>query len=178
MTTATLTPSEQLEIADGFAPDSVYAELSAEERAISDRLEDEHNHRWATTLELRSQNEGFSIKGLRDDALRRLAKQYRRQIEDIDDGDLNDSKTGYRRRMVAAKLADIEAEQEFRAALAESWLAADHGTHSYTGYAGRGGLKAVVENGAEPPSYWLAAKLDRRNFDQGEPSVFEWEKTG
>ena len=159
----------------GYAPDSVHAELSDEERAISERLEDEHNHRHATILELRSQNEGFSIKGLRDDALRRLAKQHRRQIEDIDDGDLDDSKTGYRRRMVAAKLADIEAEQEYRAALAESWLAADHGTHSFTGFASRGALTAVAEFDAIPPSYWLAALLDRRNFELGEPSVFEWE---
>jgi hypothetical protein len=158
----------------GFAPDSVYAEYSAEEREIVDRQEDESNHRHATTLALRDEKEHFTVRGMTDDGLRRLLKTYRRELEDVEDGDLADSKTGHRARILKAKIKDIQREQDWRAALAESWMATWEGTHSVTGYAARGGLDAVVNHGATPPSYDLAARLDWRNWKHGLPHVLAW----
>ncbi len=167
----------QLEIADGFAPDSVYAEYTKKEREIFDRQEDEANHRWGTVLAVRDEQKHHTVRGCTNDGLRSLLKTYRRELEDIEDGDLADSKTGYRSRMVKAKMADIEREQEFRAVLAETWQAAERGTHSFTGFMARGALGGVLRHGATPPSYDLAQKLDWRNWKQGLPHVLEWEAT-
>jgi len=160
----------------GFAPDSVYAEWSEAERAAADRIEEESNDRRAGLLALRDANEHHSVHGLPDESLRHLAKAYRRELEDIEDGDLvDDSKKGARTRLVRAKIADIEAEQDYRAALAESWCASEDGTHSFTGFMARGHLTGVIHHGATPPSYDLARKLDERNFRLGLPHVLEWE---
>ena len=159
----------------GYAPDSVFAEWSDEERAAADRIEEESNDRRAGVLALRDANEHHSVHGLPDDSLRHLAKLYRRELEDIEDGDLvDDSKTGKRTKLVKAKIADIEAEQAYRAALAESWCAAEDGTHSVTAFFARGHLTGVIYHGATPPSYDLARKLDERNWLEGKPHVLNW----
>jgi hypothetical protein len=162
----------------GFAPDSVYAEYTAEEREISDRMEVESNDHRAWVLAVKAERENHSVHGAPDASLRHLAKLYRRELEDLADGDLlDDSKTGRRTKLAEAKLADVEAEQAFRAVLAESWGAAEDGTHSYTSYMARGGLPAAVHHGATAPSYDLAQKLDLEHFKLGRPHVLAWEES-
>lgn len=168
---------KELPEALGYAPDSVYAEYNAEEREIFDRQESEADSRIATMLAVRDEHRGHTVRGCTDDGLRGLLKTYRRELEDVEDGDLPDSRTGHRARVLKAKIADIEGEQNWRAAFAESWLATERGTHSVTGYAARGGLKAVLDHGAIPPSYDLAAKLDWRNWKEGRPHVLAWKET-
>ncbi len=68
----------------------------------------------------------------------------------------------------------MEREQEFRAALAHSWLAIEYGTHSLTAFEARGGLAAVLEHDAPAPSYDLAVLLDRQQFLRGLPCVLDW----
>lgn len=159
----------------GFAPDSVWAEYTAEEREISERMEAEYNDRRAGVLAVRDANEHHSVRGCTDDGLRRLLKERRRELEDIEDGDLSDSSTGYRSRMVKAKIADIEGEQGWRSILAECWRAAENGTHSYTAFMARGGLLAVIDHGATPPSYELAGLLDWEHFERGKVHVLDWQ---
>jgi len=162
----------------GFAPDSVYAEYSADERGAADRMEVEANDRRAHLLALKAEKENHSVHGLPDSSLRRLAKEYHRELEDLADGDLgDDSKTGRRTKLAEAKLADVEAEQAFRAVLSESWGAAEDGTHSYTSYMARGGLPATIHHGAPAPSYDLAQKLDFEHFKLGRPHVLAWRET-
>jgi hypothetical protein len=157
----------------GFAPDSVHAEMTAEQREIADRVEADYNMQRGAELALAAERAGHTVRFATDDSLRRLGKLYRRELEDIDDGTLAKG----RRPITAARLRDVEREQAFRAALAATWQAAEDGTHSYTGYASRGGLSAVLYHGARPPSYLLAVQLDRANWSAGEPHVLEWGET-
>jgi len=172
------TATAQPETAAGFAPDSVYAEYSTEEREIADHMEVESNDHRAWVLALGAEKENHSVHGLPDASLRHLAKAYRRELEDLADGDLqDDSKTGRRTKFAEVKLRDVEAEQEFRRVLAESWGAAEDGTHSYTSYMARGGLLAATHHGAIACSYDLAEKLDYEHFKLGRPHVLAWEGT-
>lgn len=158
----------------GFAPDSVYAEWSTEERAAADFIEEASNDRRACLLALRDANEHHTVHGCPDESLRQLAKACRRVLEDIEDGDLvDDSKKNRRTALVKAKIADIEAEQAYRAVLAESWCAAEDGTHSFTSFMARGHLTGVIHHGATPPSYDLARRLDELNWRQGKPHVLD-----
>ena len=173
----------------GFAPDSIYAEWSAEEREASDRMEAVYNHErdlevhgpLAVSLTEAPPPSHFAKNPLRftpDDSLRRLAKGYVREIEDIEIGDLPDDAKGRRFRAATTRLDDIECEQEFRQVLAETWQASENGTHSITCFHARGGLEAVVHHGATPPSYPLAVLLDYTNFLRDEPTVFDWPESG
>lgn len=165
----------------GYAADSVYASYTRREREASDRMEAVYNHErslevYAITGSGRREGSPFSQNPLRfmdGDSLRRLAKTYAREVEDIEAGDLNDAK-GRRLKLTKARLHDVEHEREFRSVLAETWQASDEGTHSISAFEARGGLKAVVEDGATPPSCALAVLLDYRNFRHGEPTVLEW----
>jgi len=155
----------------GCAPDSVYASWSRAERAASDRIEAERNQQDRTALARRDAAEGHPISLAPDDSLRRLAKAYRRDLEDIADGDLHPG----RKAVITARLRDIEREQDFRATLRECWLAAEDGTHSYTAFHARGGLEAVLDHGAPAPSYQLAMRLDQERQARGLTHVFEWD---
>lgn len=158
----------------GYSPDSVYAEQSAEEREITDRMEAESNDRQSTTLAVADEQAHHPVRNGNDDSLRRSAKRLKRELEDLADGELADSSTGYRRRKVEAELNDVETEQAIRATLAETWQASEDGTHSYTDFQGRGGLSAVLHHGATPPSYYLAALLDWEQFKLGKLHVLGW----
>lgn len=166
MATTTETP--------GFSPDSAYASWSQEERESSDRMEAYFQGQRRTILAQAEANAGHPISYRPDESLRRLAKTWRRELEDVQCGDRNGGKR--REALLKARLRDIEAEQDVRAALRESWLASEDGTHSYTGFMGRGGLAAVRDHGATPPSYPLAEQLDYLNHMRGLPTVLEWEK--
>jgi len=74
----------------------------------------------------------ITVGHLTDASLRRLAKGYRRDLEDIADGD----QPRGRERVVRAWLRDVEGEQRLRAALRTSWLAREDGTDSYTDFIG------------------------------------------
>lgn len=154
-----------------FAPDSIYAEWSTEERAAADRAEDRHNSEVRCQMAEKVGTNYVSVTG--DDSLRSLAITYRRQLEDIGSGNLTGGEP--RARVVRARLKDVEREQEFRAAMAGSWLAATDGTHSYTAFVARGGLAAVRDYGATPASYRLAALLDWTNWKRGQPHVLDWD---
>lgn len=160
--------------AQGIAPDSVYATYTPEQVQVSGRMEAEFNRRRRTELARSDEHAYHLVHRGTDDSLRRFAKRIERQLEDIADGDLPDSKTGHRRRMLEAQLADIRQEQEVRTALAETWQAAEGGTECYSAFKGRGGLAAVVHHGATPPSYDLAKLLDWEHFKTGRVHVLEW----
>jgi len=173
---ANATPTDQ----QGFAPDSVYAEWGPAEREASDRIEADGNMRRAAVLARRDEASGHTVDGYTDDMLRSAAKRYRRELEDIAEGDHHLPPKGPRGvnarvRFLEAALADIQSGQAYRAALAESWHAAEDGTHCYTGFVARGGLSAVIHNSAVPPSYELARLLDWERFKKGLPSVFVWD---
>jgi hypothetical protein len=108
-----------------------------------------------------------------DGMLRRLLKEYRRDLEDVEDGSLHGGEP--RARLLRAQVADIEREQERRAVLAECWRASEGGTHCYSAFQGRGGLLAVVDHDARPPSYELAVLLDWEKFKRGECHVLVWQ---
>jgi protocatechuate 3,4-dioxygenase beta subunit len=158
----------------GFAPESVHAELTDEQREISARMEREFNSRESTRFAREDEHAYHPVHRGTDDMLRKSAKRIRRQLEDIAEGELHDTKTGSRRRMLEAQLHDIEVEQEIRAALRETWQADEKGTHSYTDFKGRGGLAAVIDHGATPPSYHLAKLLDWEHFERGLAHVLDW----
>lgn len=166
----------------GYAADSVYASYTKREREASDRMETVYNHERGLEVHTitgtgREKGSHFGRNPLRfmsNDSLRSLAKAYAREVEDIEDGDLRDDAKGSRLRLAQARLRDVERESEFRIALAETWQASEKGTHSISAFEARGGLKAVVEDGATPPSYALAVLLDYSNFRHGEPTVLEW----
>lgn len=162
----------QLTLDAGFAPDSVYAEWTKAQREAADRVEAASNAQRRCILAQADAAAGHPVTGQPDDSLRRLAVVYRRELEDVLAGDVPGGER--RSQLLRAKLHDIACEQEFRAALAESWLADEDGTHSYTAFQARGGLQAVVENSAPAPSYDLALLLDREHFLRGLPTVMEW----
>lgn len=154
-----------------FSPDSRYATWSVEERIAAGRAEERFNGDARCRLA-----EGIGRNYVRvatDDSLLSLLRTYRRQLEDVESGDPCGDE---RAALARAKLAEIEREQQARAALAQSWLAADNGTHCYPSYAARGGLAAVAHHGAPKPSYQLAAKLDRLNWLRGLPHVLTWQE--
>jgi hypothetical protein len=157
-----------------FSPDSVYATWSEDERAAADRVEDKYNHE--LRCQLAEQVGTQYVRLAPDESLRHLATVYGRELEDIESGELCGGAA--RARVVRAKLADIEREQECRSALAESWLASEDGTHCYTGFVSRGGLDAVLHHGATRPTYHLAAMLDRLNWERGQPHVLVWGAAG
>jgi hypothetical protein len=78
------------------------------------------------------------------------------------------------RHVFDARLRDTEREQEFRAALAHSWRASETGTHCYSEFQARGGLAAVLNNKAQPPSYDLAILLDWEHCQHGLAHVLNW----
>lgn len=180
----------------GHAPDSVYAEWTADERAASDRMEGDFNATRRAILasaDLMRRSDpvkqpkdtgplyisGPTVRGHSDDMLQRAAKRMRRQLEDIAEGDHTLPAKGPRGvkarvRFLNVVLRDIEREQEFRAALAYSWLAAEDGTHCYTAYQARGGLDAVLNHGAPPASYDLAVTLDWELWRRGGLHVLAW----
>jgi hypothetical protein len=160
-----------------FAPDSVYATYTPKQVAICDRMEAEFNSQQRTQRARNDEHAYHPVHRGTDDSLRRSAKRIRRQLEDIADGELNDNKSGSRRRMLEAQLRDIETEQEVREALAETWQAAERGTECYTAFKGRGGLEAVVNHGATPPSYELAKLMDWEHFKTGRVYVLAWEES-
>lgn len=164
--------SEQQE---GFAPGSVYAEWTDRQREQADRVERDFNAHRSSILALADEKSGHSVRSLADEQLPRTARRIARQIEDIEAGDRLGSKAQV--WMLRAQLHDVEREQQFRAALAYSWLAVEHGTHSLTAFEARGGLAAVLENGASAPSYDLAVLLDRQQFLRGLPCVLDWAAT-
>lgn len=157
----------------GFAPDSAYSTWSADQREASDRMETYFNGQRQTTLALADAARGHDFRGCNDDGLARLAIVYGRELEDVRSGYLSGGKR--REQLNEARLRDIAAEQDFRAALRECWLADERGTHCYTGFSGRGGLLAVRDHAAMPPSYDLAVKLDHLNHMRGEPTVLAWD---
>jgi len=157
----------------GYAPDSVYAEWTPAQRAAADRIERDYNARRSSILALAEEQSGHTVRGLSDDQLPRAATTTRRALEDIESGARAGSTA--RARLLRARLRDIEAEQVFRRALAETWHATEFGTHSYTAFEARGGLAAVVEHGAPPPSYDLAVLLDRERFERGLSCVLDWQ---
>jgi hypothetical protein len=154
----------------GYSPDSVYAEWSQDERAAADRMEDLFNQGERVALAERVHTQYVRVAP--DASLVNLAISYRRQIEDISSGQLTGGPA--RPRLVRAKLADVEREQQYRTALAQSWLATGGGTHCYSAYVSRGGLEAVARHGAPAPSYQLAMQLDRLNYRRGLPHVLAW----
>jgi hypothetical protein len=180
-----------------FSPDSVYATHPPEWVEAADRMEADYNARRSailSTADLMRRSDpvkqpkntgplwiaGPTVRTYTDEMLSRARKRYRRELEDIAEGDHNLPATGRsgvkaRVRFLGVVLLDVEREQEFRAALAESWLAAEGGTHCYTSFQGRGGLAAVADHGATPPSYDLAVLLDRENFRRGLPHALDWE---
>jgi hypothetical protein len=158
----------------GFAPDSIYAEWSADEREASDRMEAVYNHeRHLEAHERFGPHTKHWLRFQPDGSLRRAATRIAREIEDIQAGDLPDTK-GRRLRLAQARLRDVNAERDFRQALAETWQASERGTHSITGYHARGGLGAVLHHGATQPSYALAVLLDYTNSLRDEPTVLDW----
>jgi hypothetical protein len=160
----------------GFSPSSIYASWSAAEQLASDRTEEQYNQ--GMRCRLAEQVGARYVAVAPDDSLQNLATVYDREREDIGRGDLCGDK--HRAHVVALKLGDLEREQGCRAALAQSWLASEDGTHCYTAYVARGGLDAVHNYGARRPSYQLAAMLDRLNWRRGLPHVLAWdaERTG
>lgn len=159
--------------AQSFTADSVYAEYTADQLAVCDRMEADYNRDRCAIRAMTDENAGHTVSRMPDDMLVSLAKSYRRHIEDIDDGSRNAAKG--ERKGTEIQLRDIAREQEYRAALAESWLATFWGTHDYTAYAGRGGLAAVAHHDAPRISYELARLLDLRNWRDGEPHVIDWD---
>jgi hypothetical protein len=150
-----------------------YATWSTEQREASDRMERLYNQQRRCGLAQGAAALGHPISTATDDMLRSLAKTYTRQLEDVEDGSLAGGDK--RARMLRAKLLDIEREQDFRAALAESWLASEDGTHCYTSFMARGGLGGVLHEGATPPSYELAVFLDRDHWRRGLAHVLDWD---
>lgn len=157
--------------ASHFAPDSVYATWSAGQRAAADRMEAQFNSRRSTVIETRAQALAHPVPSWPDDILRRTAKRLRRSLEDIADGDESEGK----RPLVMAQLRDVEAEQERRAALTEYWAASGDGTHCYSAFQGRGGVLAVREDRAVPPSYDLAHLLDWEAWRRGAECALDWQ---
>jgi hypothetical protein len=155
-----------------FAPDSVYATYTAEWRAAADHMEAEFNGQRNVERARLAAGQGHPIRCASDASLRRLATRCRRDLEDVGTGDL--AGAAERAQMLEAQLHDVECEQAARAALAESWRAREDGTHSYSAFQGRGGLRAVLEDGAAPPSYELAALLDWEHWTLGRPCVLAW----
>lgn len=155
-----------------FAPDSSYATWTPAQRAASARMEDQFNSNRARDLALRDEKLGHTVRGMTDDMLRRLAITYARTIEDIEAGD--EHGTPARVRMIKAQIRDIEREQAFRGALAESWLASEDGTHCYSSFQARGGLAAVLNHGAPAPTYDLAVLLDCERHLRGLSTVLDW----
>lgn len=166
-TTATVTA------ALGYAPDSAYASWCEEGRAAADRVEADANMRHSRNLAIRAANQGHPLWEFGDDSLRRFAKRYARMVEDHEDG-TQPLAEGHL-RLTKIRLLDVEREQDYRAALAEAWLATDDGTHSYSSFQARGGLEAVLHHGATPPSYELATALDWENWKRGLPHVLDWD---
>jgi hypothetical protein len=150
--------------------DSVYADWSDEERAAADDMEERYNA--GVRCEIAELVHTQYTRVAPDESLRRLATLYRRELEDLDCGDLIGGPA--RSRLARAKLTDVEREQQLRAALAATWQASETGTHCYSAYASRGGLAAVVYHGATPPSYRLAAMLDHANWARGLPHALTW----
>ena len=155
-----------------FAPDSVYATRTAGWRAAADRMEAEFNSQRNGERARLAAAQGHPIRFAPDSSLRRLATRYQRDLEDVEAGDLAGG--GERARMLKAQLRDIEREQAVRAALAHSWRAREGGTHCRSAFQGRGGLRAVLEDHASPPSYQLAAQLDWEHWKRGLPCVLAW----
>lgn len=155
----------------GFSPTSIYATWTSDQRAAADRAEADFNRaqRCGRLAEL---VHTAYIRVATDDSVRRLATQYRLELEGIQSGDLAGGRQ--RARQTRIRLTDVEREQQIRAALAESWLAREDGTHCYTAYEARGGLEAVAYYGAPAPSYELAVQLDRLNWRCGLPHVLTW----
>lgn len=156
----------------GYAPDSIYAGWSAVERDVADRMEEADN---AETDRLLAERVGTDYIGVAGDAsLADLTVTYRRQLADLDRAAAAASSPG-RRRRIEDQIRRIECEQAARAALAATWLAREDGTHCYPMFHARGGLPAVAHHGARPPSYRLAAFLDRLNWQRGLPHILTWE---
>jgi hypothetical protein len=155
----------------GFSADSAYATWCAGERDASDRMEALYNHDRRCVI---ADTAGHPITTQPDGLLRSLAKTYRRRLEDHEDGSHVLAKGHL--RVVRVKLRDVEREQTYRAALAESWLAAEGGTHCYSAFQARGGLGAVLHDGAIPPTYELARLLDLAHWKQGFLHVLDWGK--
>ncbi len=112
----------------------------------------------------RKKSPALSVGHMTDGSLRRLAKRYRREIEDIDDGDSRAPE-----RQMRLKLRDIEREQEVRKALTERWNACDDGVE------GSGGWSPERPR----PSYGLAVNLDQEAFVREGPAkaVLNWPAT-
>lgn len=168
-----------------FAPDSVYAEWTLEQREISDRMEADYNRQANAHLALVAAERGHPITvttDCPDSMLRSLSKTYWRELEDLSDLQLAEStaanrsrKRVTRERALQIRIADIEREQYRRSVLAECWQAREDGTHCYSDFAARGGLLAVIDHGARPPSYELAVLLDWEQWKLGEYCVLAWE---
>lgn len=151
-------------------PDSTYAAWTKLRREAADRLERQYNDEIRRQRAEQAPSNHIPLVG--DDSLRQFNTQFRRQLEDIASGDLPGGEK--RARVVRGKLARIGLEQNSRTALAESWLAHEDGTDDYSMFEARGGLKAVRDHGATAPTFQLAARLDRLNFDRGMPHVLQW----
>lgn len=161
----------------GFSPDSPYATWGAEERDASDRMEADYNAQARARLALLAADRGHPIYmpvDCPDSMLSNLLKRWRRNLEDVEDGSLGGGKR--RARMLRARITDIEVEQGRRSALAESWRATEDGTQCYSAFQGRGGLAAVLDHGATPPSYDLAVTLDWERHQHGLSTVLAWDE--
>lgn len=154
----------------GYSPATVYAEWSQDEQGAADRMEELFNQGERVALAEKVHTQYVRVAP--DASLSNLASDYRHQIEDIASGRLTGGPA--RLRLVRAKLADAEREQQYRTALAQCWLATDAGTHCYSAYVSRGGLEAVARHGAPAPSYQLAVQLDYLNYRRGMPHVLVW----
>ena len=110
----------------------------------------------------------FTLHDLTDDGLRRVLKQYRRELEDIEDGDLYPP----RRPFVERELASCEQVIATRAALRECWLASEDGTDSSADFEfGQNGRRIMR---GRPPSYKLATMFDYERHLRGESTVLAW----
>lgn len=111
-----------------------------------------------------------SWQDLTDDGYQRLAREYRRMIEDHELGD----PIAMPIAIVKSRLARVEQVIETRAALAECWHAEDFGTRSTADFeidVTTGVRTPLTEKG---PSYGLACLFDYERHLRGESTVLAW----
>lgn len=153
----------------GFAPDSPYARLNTIERTTLEAAECEHNMRAAAVAILAGQTRGGTVRRMSDRMLTILHRRASHKIESaLKEGDAR------RARLLRARQRDLACEMAMRHALAEAWLAVEDGTCSYVAFQARGGLAAVAEHGATPPSYQLAILLDFEAHRRGLSCTLAW----
>lgn len=114
---------------------------------------------------------GFgSWQDLTDQGYERVARDYRRNLEDIELGE----PVGMPEKIIRSRLATVEQIIETRDALAELWGAADFGTCSTADFEidpATGVRTRLTDKG---PSYGLACLFDYERHLRGESTVLAW----